>query len=122
MGHDPSWSALPRKMPQSAKVGKSPPGSDARSPSTWNGEWNHPDGLQVPAARPLMQAILAARGVETWRAPDVTSWNWCGSTATGSAMRRQYRLVTTREFPRPANPPLVDGDTVIVNRSRYGPK
>jgi len=53
-----------------------------------------------------------------WARQDVTAGNWCGINPQRLAMRRHIALITTREFPRPSNPPLVDGGTltVIVNR------
>ena len=82
------------------------------------GEVKSPGRLQVPASTPLMQAILAAGGVETWRAK-TSQLELVRINRNGSAMRRQYRLDYNQGVSTASNPPLVDGDTVIVNRSRY---
>ncbi|MCT0218262.1 SLBB domain-containing protein [Synechococcus sp. CS-1329] len=82
------------------------------------GEVKAPGRLQVPASTPLMQAILAAGGVETWRAK-TSRLELVRINRNGSAMRRTYPLDFNQGVSITKNPPLVDGDTVIVNRSRY---
>ncbi|MBC1262205.1 sugar transporter [Synechococcus sp. BSF8S] len=82
------------------------------------GEVKSPGRLQVPASTPLMQAILAAGGVETWRAK-TSKLELVRINRNGSAMRRTYPLDFNQGVSLAKNPPLVDGDTVIVNRSRY---
>lgn len=82
------------------------------------GEVKAPGRLQVPASTPLMQAILAAGGVETWRAK-TSKLELVRINRNGSAMRRTYSLDFNQGVSIAKNPPLVDGDTVIVNRSRY---
>ncbi|MDM7938428.1 MAG: polysaccharide biosynthesis/export family protein [Cyanobium sp. CZS 48M] len=82
------------------------------------GEVKAPGRLQVPASTPLMQAILAAGGVETWRAK-TSRLELVRINRNGSAMRRTYQLDFNQGVSIAKNPPLVDGDTVIVNRSRY---
>lgn len=82
------------------------------------GEVKSPGRIQVPASTPLMQAILAAGGVETWRAK-TSKLELVRINRNGSAMRRTYRLDFNQGVSIAKNPPLVAGDTVIVNRSRY---
>ncbi len=82
------------------------------------GEVKSPGRLQVPANTPLMQAILAAGGVQTWRA-NTSKLELVRINRNGTAMRRIYPLDFNQGVSIAKNPPLVDGDTVIVNRSRY---
>ncbi|WP_255095080.1 SLBB domain-containing protein [Synechococcus sp. J7-Johnson] len=82
------------------------------------GEVKSPGRLQVPASTPLMQAILAAGNVQTWRAK-TSRIELVRINRNGSAMRRSYPLDFNQAVSIAKNPPLVDGDTVIVNRSRY---
>ncbi len=82
------------------------------------GEVKAPGRLQVPANTSLMQAILAAGGVESWRASK-SRLELVRINRNGSAMRRTYSLDFNQPVSIAKNPPLVDGDTVIVNRSRY---
>lgn len=82
------------------------------------GEVESPGAIQVPANTPLMQAILAAGGVRTWRA-NTAKVEVVRIFRNGSAQRRTYAFDTSQDVSIAKNPPLVDGDTVIVNRSRY---
>lgn len=82
------------------------------------GEVKSPGRLQVPASTPLMQAILAAGSVQSWRAK-TSKLELVRINRNGSAMRRTYPLDFNQGISIAKNPPLVDGDTVIVNRSRY---
>ncbi|MCP9826607.1 SLBB domain-containing protein [Synechococcus sp. EJ6-Ellesmere] len=82
------------------------------------GEVKSPGGLQVPARTPLMQAILAAGGVQTWRAK-TSKIELVRLNRNGTVMRRTYPLDLSQGVSIAKNPPLVEGDTVIVNRSRY---
>ena len=82
------------------------------------GEVKSPGALQVPARTPLMQAILAAGGVQTWRAK-TSKIELVRLNRNGTVMRRTYPLDLSQGVSIAKNPPLVEGDTVIVNRSRY---
>jgi polysaccharide export outer membrane protein len=85
---------------------------------TMVGEVKSPGRLQVPANTPLMQAILAAGGPNTWRA-NTRKVEVVRIFRNGSAQRRTYTYDPGQSVSIASNPPLVDGDTVIVNRSRY---
>jgi polysaccharide export outer membrane protein len=85
---------------------------------TMVGEVKSPGRLQVPANTPLMQAILVAGGPDTWRA-NTRKVEVVRIFRNGSAQRRTYRYDPSQSVSIANNPPLVDGDTVIVNRSRY---
>jgi polysaccharide export outer membrane protein len=65
-----------------------------------------------------MQAILAAGGVQTWRAK-TSKIELVRLNRNGTVMRRTYPLDLSQGVSIAKNPPLVEGDTVIVNRSRY---
>ncbi|KMM17589.1 sugar transporter [Synechococcus sp. GFB01] len=82
------------------------------------GEVKAPGRLQVPANTPLMQAILAAGGPENWRAR-TSKVEVVRINRNGSAQRRTYVYDPSQDVSMAKNPPLVAGDTVIVNRSRY---
>jgi polysaccharide export outer membrane protein len=82
------------------------------------GEVKAPGRLQVPANTPLMQAILAAGGPESWRAK-TSKVEVVRVFRNGSAQRRTYAYDPSQDVSMEKNPPLVEGDTVIVNRSRY---
>jgi polysaccharide export outer membrane protein len=82
------------------------------------GEVKSPGRLQVPASTPLMQAILAAGGVQNWRA-STSKLELVRINRNGTAMRRLYPLNYNQGVSLAKNPPLIEGDTVIVNRSRY---
>ncbi|WP_094556695.1 SLBB domain-containing protein [Synechococcus sp. 1G10] len=82
------------------------------------GEVKSPGRTQVPASTPLMQAIMVAGGVQTWRAK-TSKLELVRLNRNGSVMRRTYPLDFNQGVSIAKNPPLVDGDTVIVNRSRY---
>lgn len=82
------------------------------------GEVKAPGRLQVPANTPLMQAILAAGGPDSWRAK-TSKVEVVRIFRNGSAQRRTYAYDPGQDVSMEKNPPLVEGDTVIVNRSRY---
>jgi len=66
-------------------------------------------------ATPLIAGDPGGPGAwkKPWRAKTSQLENWCGSTATARAMRRNIAFDYNQGVPRPA-PSLVDGDTVIV--------
>ncbi|MCT0226511.1 SLBB domain-containing protein [Synechococcus sp. CS-1328] len=82
------------------------------------GEVKSPGRLALPANTSLMKAILSAGGLQSWRA-NKSKVDLVRINRNGSAMQRTYRLDYNADVSIDKNPPLVDGDTVIVNRSRY---
>ena len=72
--------------------------------------------ISLPAGTPLMQAILAAGGVNRQRA-NRSNIELVRINRNGTATLRRYNLDLTQGVSGPRNPPLRDGDSVIVNRS-----
>ena len=72
--------------------------------------------IQVPANTPLVQAVLAAGGPVAWRASrgDV---ELVRINRNGTATREKFALNLGQGASNSKNPPLRDGDTVVVNRS-----
>ena len=72
--------------------------------------------IQVPANTPLVQAVLAAGGPIAWRANrgDV---ELVRINRNGTASRQKFALNLGQGASNSKNPPLRDGDTVVVNRS-----
>ena len=82
------------------------------------GEVVSPGQIQLEANTPLMKAILAAGGPETWRAKK-SNIELVRVNRNGTATRQLFRLNYYEGVNPVSNPPLRDGDTVIVNRSNY---
>lgn len=82
------------------------------------GEVKAPGRIDLPANTPLMQAIQAAGGTANWRASR-SKLELVRINRNGTATRRTYTLDLSQGASNTKNPPLRDGDTVIVNRSRY---
>lgn len=80
------------------------------------GEVKTPGKLDLPASTPLMQAVLAAGGLETWRGKK-TNIELVRLNRNGSVTRRRFRLDLAQGASNAQNPPLRDNDTVIVHRS-----
>lgn len=80
------------------------------------GEVKQPGTKELPSATPLIQAILSAGGVENWRA-NRTNVELVRINRNGTATRRSYPLNLSQGASNRLNPPLRNGDTVIVNRS-----
>ena len=72
--------------------------------------------ISLPAGTPLMQAILAAGGVDRQRA-NRSNIELVRINRNGTATLRRYNLDFSQGVSGPRNPPLRDGDSVIVNRS-----
>ena len=72
--------------------------------------------IQVPANTPLVQAVLSAGGPIAWRANrgDV---ELVRINRNGTATRQKFALDLGQGASNSKNPPLRDGDTVVVNRS-----
>ena len=82
------------------------------------GEVVSPGRIQVQANTPLVQAILAAGGPQTWRA-NRSNVELVRVNRNGSATREMFSIDYSKGVSRASNPPLRNGDTVIVNRSTY---
>ncbi|MCP9881032.1 SLBB domain-containing protein [Cyanobium sp. Alchichica 3B3-8F6] len=80
------------------------------------GEVVSPGRIQVPASLPLVQAVLAAGGPRAGRASD-SNVELIRINRNGTAARQRFRLNLAQGASNAQNPPLRDGDTVIVNRS-----
>ena len=63
-----------------------------------------------------MQAVLAAGGPEAWRA-STGNVELVRINRNGTATRERFRLNYGQGASNTKNPPLRDGDTVVVNRS-----
>jgi len=82
------------------------------------GEVVTPGQVQVKANTPLIQAILAAGGPRTWRAK-TSNVELVRINRNGTATREMFAINYSQGVSGARNPPLRDGDTVIVNRSNY---
>lgn len=82
------------------------------------GEVKDPGIKQVPSGTPLMKALLTAGGVEEWRARK-SRIELVRINRNGSVTRREYQLDFNQNVDIARNPPLREGDTVLVNRSYY---
>lgn len=80
------------------------------------GEVKVPGRIQLPANTPLVQAVLAAGGPEAWRA-STGNVELVRINRNGTATRERFRLNYGQGASNQKNPPLRDGDTVVVNRS-----
>ena len=82
------------------------------------GEVTKPGPMPLPANTPLVQAVLAAGGPDSWRA-NTTRVQLIRINRNGSLTRRAFALSLDAAASNQANPPLRDRDTVIVSRSNY---
>ena len=80
------------------------------------GEVKSPGRLQVRAGTPLIQAVLAAGGPNQLRA-NRNNVELVRINRNGTATLRRYALDLSQGVSGPRNPPLRDGDSVVVNRS-----
>ncbi len=80
------------------------------------GEVRGPGRIQVPANTPLIQTVLAAGGPVFWRA-NKADVELIRINRNGTASRQRFRLNYGESPSTARNPPLREGDTVIVNRS-----
>lgn len=94
--------------------------STTLSPTTINvfvvGEVKSPGRQELPANTPLIQAVLASGGPEEWRA-NKGDVELIRINRNGTATRERFKLDYSQGASKQKNPPLRDGDTVIVNRS-----
>ena len=70
----------------------------------------------LPANTPLVQAVLAAGGPQAWRA-STGNVELVRINRNGTATRQRFQLNLSQGASNTKNPPLRDGDTVLVNRS-----
>ena len=82
------------------------------------GELKSPGTLTLQANTPLIQAILAAGGPNTWRAKK-SNVELVRISRNGTATRELFTIDYSQSVSGIRNPPLRDGDTVVVNRSNY---
>jgi len=80
------------------------------------GEVLRPGPLRVGANTPLVQAVLAAGGPNAWRA-NKSNVELVRLNRNGTVSRERFQLNLSQGASNQRNPPLRDGDTVIVNRS-----
>lgn len=80
------------------------------------GEVKSPGRISLRAGTPLIQAVLAAGGPNQLRA-NRGNVELVRINRNGTATLRRYALDLAQGVSGPRNPPLRDGDSVIVNRS-----
>jgi len=80
------------------------------------GEVERPGPVQLQANTPLVQAVMAAGGAKSWRA-NKSSVELVRINRNGSATRERFSLNLSQGASNGKNPPLREGDTVLVNRS-----
>lgn len=80
------------------------------------GEVKNPGRISLRAGTPLIQAVLAAGGPNQLRA-NRNNVELVRINRNGSATLRRYALDLSQGVSGPRNPPLRDGDSVVVNRS-----
>lgn len=94
--------------------------STTLSPSTIKvnvvGEVVRPGPVSLPANTPLVQAVLAAGGPNSWRA-NKGQVELVRINRNGSASRERFKLDFSQGASNSLNPPLRDGDTVLVSRT-----
>lgn len=83
------------------------------------GEVKSPGSIPLPANTPLMEALFKAGGLRKWRANknhiEIRRFN-----DNGTVSRQIFNYRQDANVSNGFNPPLRNGDTVIVNRSFYG--
>jgi polysaccharide biosynthesis/export protein len=82
------------------------------------GEVVTPGTITMQANTPLIQAILAAGGPRTWRAKR-SDVELVRINRNGTATRELFKIDYSQGVSGVRNPPLRDGDTVVVERSNY---
>lgn len=80
------------------------------------GEVKAPGAVELQASTPLIQAVMAAGGPIAWRA-NRGNVELLRINRNGTAVRERFSLNLSLGASNSRNPPLRDGDTVIVNRS-----
>ena len=82
------------------------------------GEVERPGTVELQASTPLVQAVMAAGGPKSWRA-NKGRVELVRINRNGSATREQFTINLSQGASNSKNPPLRDGDTVLVNRSGF---
>lgn len=82
------------------------------------GEVVKPGRIDVQANTPLVEAILAAGGPLNWRAKR-SNVELVRINRNGTATRQLFAIDYSQGVSSARNPPLRNGDTVVVNRSTY---
>ena len=80
------------------------------------GEVKNPGIVQLPASTPLMQAVMAAGGANS-RA-NTRNVELVRINRNGSATLKRFKFDASAAASKDKNPPLKDGDSVMVNRSQ----
>jgi polysaccharide export outer membrane protein len=80
------------------------------------GEVERPGTVELMANTPLVQAVMAAGGTKSWRA-NKANVELVRINRNGTATRERFTLNLSQGASNQRNPPLRDGDTVVVNRS-----
>ena len=80
------------------------------------GEVERPGLVPLMANTPLVQAVLSAGGAKSWRA-NKGRVELVRINRNGSAQRESFVLDLSQGASNAKNPPLRDGDTVLVHRS-----
>jgi polysaccharide export outer membrane protein len=80
------------------------------------GEVERPGTIEMMANTPLVQAVLAAGGAKNWRSSR-GNVELVRINRNGSATRERFAVDLSQGASNSKNPPLRDGDTVLVNRS-----
>ena len=80
------------------------------------GEVKNPGRVELPASTPLMQAVMAAGGAN----PRANTRNveLVRINRNGSATLKRFKIDQSAAASNDKNPPLQDGDSVMVNRSQ----
>ena len=81
------------------------------------GEVNNPGRLELPASTPLVQAVMAAGGANvraSTRNVELVRIN-----RNGTAVLKKFKLDLSASSSNENNPPLQDGDSVLVNRNPW---
>ena len=79
------------------------------------GEVNKPGRIKLPASTPLVQAVMAAGGANILA--NTRNVELCGLIGTAAPLKR-FKLDLNASASNENNPPLRDGDSVLVNRSQ----
>jgi len=82
------------------------------------GELKSPGRIDLPAGTPLIQAVLAAGGPSTMRA-STSNVELVRVNRNGTAVVRRFALDYRLGVSGPFNPPLRNGDTIVVNRNGF---
>ena len=82
------------------------------------GEVEQPGPVQLQASTPLVQAVMAAGGPKSWRA-NKGNVELVRINRNGTATRERFSLNLSQGASNGKNPPLREGDTVLVNRSGF---